>query len=234
MAASRSWGSVEFSAWINRRATSPSMADKLSKTITRTRHGMGWDPGSIPCRGIGARVMPTVHHGYEEVTQSQSKCAACGPAPGRKRLNGLLAAARLRQAIGDGLPVDDAPPGIDVVRPLVLVLQVVGVLPHVDAEDRCVALHQRAVLVRGAVDLQGLAVPREPGPTAAEAARRGGLHLVLELGEAREGVVNRRFQLAARLPPAAFPRRRHDLPEHRMVMMPAAVVLHRRANALRH
>lgn len=32
-------------------------------------------------------------------------------------------------------PVDHVPEGADVLRPAVLVLEVVGVLPHVEAED---------------------------------------------------------------------------------------------------
>src|SRR5215208_6317361 len=51
-------------------------------------------------------------------------------------------------------PVHDVPPGVDVIGPAVLVFQIVGVLPDVDAEDGLFAFHQRAVLVRGALDGQ--------------------------------------------------------------------------------
>src|SRR6516225_5649888 len=44
-----------------------------------------------------------------------------------------LPAARFCQPVSDGLPAHDAPPRIDVVGPLVLVLQVVGMFPDVDA-----------------------------------------------------------------------------------------------------
>src|SRR3546814_19710412 len=54
----------------------------------------------------------------------------------------------------DLVPVDHVVERADVVRAAVLVLQVVGVLPHVQAQDRGVAradaLHERAVLVGAA------------------------------------------------------------------------------------
>ncbi len=56
-------------------------------------------------------------------------------------------AARAANAVGDLGPVDDVPPRVDVVRAPVLVLQVVGVLPHVDAEQRRLAVAERVVLV---------------------------------------------------------------------------------------
>src|SRR3546814_7364891 len=56
----------------------------------------------------------------------------------------------------DLVPVDHVVERADVVRTTVLVLQVVGVFPHVQAEDRGVAradaLHERAVLVGAALD----------------------------------------------------------------------------------
>src|SRR5579862_4561456 len=61
-------------------------------------------------------------------------------------------------------PVDHVPPGVDVVRPAILVLQVVRVLPDVDAEDRVLAVHQRTVLVRGALDGQLVAAADHPRP----------------------------------------------------------------------
>src|ERR1700676_23225 len=58
------------------------------------------------------------------------------------------------QALGDPRPVDDVPPGIDVVGAAVLVLQVVGVLPDVDAEQRRLSVGDRVVLVCAADDRQ--------------------------------------------------------------------------------
>src|SRR5204863_1028091 len=70
------------------------------------------------------------------------------------------------EALVDLVPVDDVPPGSDVVGTTVLVLQVVGVLPHVEAENRLLPFHQRAVLVRGALDGELPADIEQPRPAA--------------------------------------------------------------------
>src|SRR2546423_1936689 len=99
---------------------------------------------------------------------------------------------RLLVALGDGLPVDGVEPGGDVVRALVLVLEVVGVLPDVHAEDRGHALHVGAVLVRIALDRELAArVGDEPSPSAAELAYRGFGELLLESVIRAEGALDR-------------------------------------------
>src|SRR5260370_30318900 len=70
----------------------------------------------------------------------------------------MMISAFLTCAIGllvaglDSLPVQGVEPGRDIVRALVLILQVVRVLPDVDAEDGPHVLHVRAVLVRVGLD----------------------------------------------------------------------------------
>src|SRR5881409_3501698 len=56
------------------------------------------------------------------------------------------------ESLVDLRPVDDVPPRVDVVWTAVLVLQIVRVLPDVDAEHDLLAFHQRAVLVGAALD----------------------------------------------------------------------------------
>src|SRR5882757_375627 len=84
------------------------------------------------------------------------------------------------QSLVDLSPVHDVPPGGDVIGPAVLVFQVVRVLPDVDAEDGLLALHQRAVLIRGAFDHELAALIDHPGPATAEAADAGFRQLFLE------------------------------------------------------
>ena len=60
----------------------------------------------------------------------------------------------LSQAPIDLVPVDDVPPRGEIVGAAILVVQVVGVFPDVDAEDGLLALHHRVVLVRRALDRQ--------------------------------------------------------------------------------
>ena len=72
----------------------------------------------------------------------------------------LLSAQILRHKI----PVDQIPPCRDVIRPAILIFQIIGVLPDVQTKNRLLALHQRIVLIRRARDRQLAAVADEPGP----------------------------------------------------------------------
>src|SRR5690606_5693566 len=85
----------------------------------------------------------------------------------------------------DLVPVDRVPPLADVVRAAVLVLEVVGVLPDVDAEERLEALHHRGILVRQTDDVGvALGVEDEPRPAGAELAGGGLVEGLLEGVEA--------------------------------------------------
>src|SRR5919198_5986758 len=83
-------------------------------------------------------------------------------------------------ALGDLAPVDGVPPRVDVVGAPVLVLQVVGVLPDVDADERGLALGDWVVLVGRADDRQSGPVVDEPRPAGAELVDAGLLELRLE------------------------------------------------------
>src|SRR6266567_8179407 len=83
------------------------------------------------------------------LSMAEAECTPLQPPPApRGRL------ATHAQALLDGAPVDRVPPGGHVVGALVLVLEVVGVLPHVHAKDRDPAFHDRVVLVRKPLHLQ--------------------------------------------------------------------------------
>src|SRR5688572_16279753 len=119
-------------------------------------------------------------------------------------------------ALRDLAPVHDVPPGLDVVRPAVLVLQVVRVLPDVEAEQdvaRLRALHERVVLVGRADDRQPVALADEPRPARAEAADARRLELLAELREVAERLTDRLTERAARLAAGVRP---HQLPEERV------------------
>ena len=71
-------------------------------------------------------------------------------------------------------PVDHVEERGDVVRAAVLVVQVVGMLPDVEAQDWQVPMQEGAVLVGGAAHVQLAAfIKAHPGPAAAEARGRG-------------------------------------------------------------
>src|SRR5699024_10657811 len=78
----------------------------------------------------------------------------------------------------------------------VLVLQVVRVLPDVDADHRYLAIGERAVLVRGTNDLQLAVIDNEPSPAGAELASCRLLELFLHLVDRAEGLVDRLGEVA--------------------------------------
>lgn len=81
---------------------------------------------------------------------------------------------------GDLIPVNDVPEGINVIRASVLIIQVIGVFPNIEAEDGRVAAvpesgaHEGAVLVGGTGHFEGsIGGSDQPCPTRAEAGRTG-------------------------------------------------------------
>lgn len=93
----------------------------------------------------------------------------------------------LAEPLGHGLPVDDIPDGAEVLGLAVLVLQVVGVLPGVDAQQGDQVAGDW-VLVRAGDQAQGasLLVLGDPGPAAALDAGEGGVGLLDEGGVGAE------------------------------------------------
>src|SRR6266853_3494302 len=90
--------------------------------------------------------------------------------------------------VRDRVPIHHVPPSLEVIGTTVLVFEIVGVLPHVDAQDRRVAIHQRTILVwrRNNFELSVLILD-EPRPAAAEPAHAGGGKFFLEIIKAAEG-----------------------------------------------
>src|SRR5215831_12026223 len=84
------------------------------------------------------------------------------------------------EALVDFGPVDDVPPGGEVVGAAVLVLEVVGVLPDVISEDRVEALAERRVLVGRRDDLQLATLDHKPAPSGAELLGSGLVEGLLE------------------------------------------------------
>src|SRR5215207_1296382 len=134
-----------------------------------------------------------------------------------------------RVTLGHLPPIDGVPPRVEIVGSAVLVLQVVGVLPDVHADQRRLAVGDRVVLVGRRDDRQARAVVYEPGPAGAELVDPGVLQLALEVAEAAERRADRVGKGAVALTAAAG---RHGLPEQRVVEVPATVVANRGALVL--
>ena len=66
----------------------------------------------------------------------------------------VASSASLRKTSVDLVPVDDIPPGIEILGTAVLVLQIVGMLPHVVAENGKEAIGSGVILVGRGGDLE--------------------------------------------------------------------------------
>src|SRR6185312_15425657 len=104
-----------------------------------------------------------------------------------------LARALLRflEQEGDVVPVHQiVEPGLQVLRTRVAVVDVVAVLPHVDAQQRMrIAVHQRVLAVRRLADLELAVLEAEPGPARPELGGTGVDEIGAELVEAAEILV---------------------------------------------
>src|SRR5688572_8601574 len=101
---------------------------------------------------------------------------------------------------GGEVPVHEVPEGLEVLRPRIAVVDVIGVLPDVAGEQRLVGAGQRRRRVLGADQAEAaVRALYQPGPARAEGADRGLGELFLEGGEAAEGLGDAVAELALRL-----------------------------------
>ena len=66
----------------------------------------------------------------------------------------LLASLHACQTMADDLPIDHVPKGGEVVGAAILVLQIIGVFPHIAAKQAGETFKQDAILICGGVDFQ--------------------------------------------------------------------------------
>src|SRR5581483_5879585 len=135
-------------------------------------------------------------------------------------------------AMVDLVPINYVPPGRKVLRPAVVVLQVIRVLPHIVAENWEQSLRDRVVLVRCAEDLNLAAwFSCEPDPSTAKLFGADVIEFGLEIVEITEALLDhisdRPIWISATF---GF----HDLPEHGVVDMAAAVVADGNTNIFEH
>src|SRR5436853_4798144 len=92
----------------------------------------------------------------------------------------------LSKSLVHRVPIHDVPPRGEVVGTAILIFEVVGVFPHVDAEEGLLPFHERTILVGSALDDELAAGIDQPSPAAAEALHAGVIELRLELLEVAE------------------------------------------------
>ena len=126
------------------------------------------------------------------------------------------------EALVDFVPVHNVPPGREVLGAAIVVFEIVGVFPNVVAENGEQALGDWAVLVGRADDLHCAAgFAGEPDPSAAELFDTSLVELGLEIFEIAESFIDDFGDRAAGIASALG---LHDLPEHCVIYMSAAVV----------
>src|SRR5271157_740714 len=167
--------------------------------------------------------------GPEPMTIKSYFCMCTGARPSGSPGNPRPLLRRV-EPLFDLVPVYNVPPCRDIVRPAVLVFQVVGVLPDIQSEDHRFAFGNGAVLVGGGQNVDLPAGTNQPRPPRTEARSGGLVELLLERRKASERPVDRLRQVAHR---SATTARRHDPPEQGVVVVAASVVAHRRTNGFR-
>ena len=66
---------------------------------------------------------------------------------------------------GDLVPVDDVPPSLNILKPAILVFQIVGVFPNIEAKECFAAVHDGIVLISGRLDHELAVAEQQPSPT---------------------------------------------------------------------
>src|SRR6202008_4323992 len=116
------------------------------------------------------------------------KAAADAAAP-----SGILwsAGSGLRKHLVDMFPVDEMiDERLQIIRATIAIIDVVGVLPDVDAEDRRCAMHQRVFAVGRLGDFKLAVLHRQPSPARAELAHACGGEIGFEFFETAEVLVD--------------------------------------------
>src|SRR3981081_760076 len=144
----------------------------------------------------------------------------------------LASGSGLREQLVDIFPVDEIiDERLQILWTAVGIIDVVGMLPDVDAEDRGRAMHQRVFAVRRLGDLELAVLHRQPRPARTELADTGGGELALEFLQPAEILGDLLFQAAGQFAAAAV--RLHPVPEVQMVVVLAGIVEERRILAER-
>src|SRR5947208_2548466 len=137
---------------------------------------------------------------------------------------GIMVKSQIVKANGEPVkvPVDQMiEEGLHEIRPAVLVIEVISVLPHVAGQERCLSLRQRIDRVRRRHDLDLPAIGDEPSPATAELADSRRLELLLEFIETAAATVDRLGNLSARRAAAV---RLHAVPEESVIPHLSGVV----------
>src|SRR6266849_9381608 len=139
--------------------------------------------------------------------------------------NSSLLRSGFREQLVDILPVHQViDPRLQIIRTAIAIIDVVGVLPDVDAEDRGGAMDQRVLAIGRLGNLELAVLRRQPRPARTELADAGGGEIALEFLEPAEVFGDLLFQAAGQFAAAAIGL--HPVPEMQVVKMLAGIVEH--------
>src|SRR5262245_42494802 len=152
------------------------------------------------------------------------RCRATGAPDAGGHAGPLLRSLHRRVVhLGDVFPIDQViHPGLEVVGPPVAIVDVVGMLPHVAAEDRLAAVHQWILAVGRLGDGDLAVLDREPAPARAELRDAGLDEVFLHLRDRAEIGDDLLLEIAGNLVAAAVGL--HPLPEMDVVVVLAGIV----------
>src|ERR1700681_3341385 len=111
---------------------------------------------------------------------------------------------------------------LQIIRAAVAIIDVIGMLPDIDAEDRRRAMHQRIFAVGGLGNFELAVLHRQPGPARTELANAGGGEIGLEFLKPAEVLGDLLFQTAGQFGATAI--WLHPVPEMRMIVVLAGVI----------
>src|SRR5215813_12116066 len=172
-------------------------------------------------RQLALSPLAFVVPGWSERPDPESRDSGFGAAhrPGMT----TLSSARLAEQLVDIVPVDEMiDERLQVIRTAVAIVDVVGVLPDIAAEDRGGAMHQRILAVRRLGDGEFATLHLEPAPAGAELTDAGRGEIGLELLQTAEVLIDFILQTARQFAAAAV--RLHPAPEVDVVIVLAGIV----------
>src|SRR6476659_2513008 len=177
------------------RVALPSATASVTHATTTKPRGQTGSTIDASCQTKLSSHVPSMSTTMAAAAASSTDPVIVRRAPARSEELECLGA---REACRDVGPVHDLPERLDPVGLHVPVLQVVGVLPHVEHEQRRRALPDVALVVVDLLDDEALAerLPRERAPAGPLHRERGLGELAAEVVEPAEAVGDRGLELA--------------------------------------
>src|SRR5215475_12077588 len=165
---------------------------------------------TIAITPMAIRSAIAIADGCPEVAEIRSKCWRCLFARGDEHFLDMFPVHQMVEKC------------LQIVRPPISIVNVIGMLPNVAAEYRRRPVHERILAIGRLADDQLAVLHRDPSPAGAELRDAGLGKVFLHLGDAAEITVDLRLELAGNLVAATI--RLHPFPEMDVVVMLAGIV----------